>query len=110
VHRGVTQSQLAEAVGLSVATYRRLERGELRNPPIGYLVNCAIALGCTLDDLLNAPLLEWATLDESASSAPDRYKLWKSPRSTWQTRPENGDATSAASPVICSTPILSSSG
>ncbi len=44
VARGLTQAELASRVGLSIATYQRLEEGRIDNPPIRYLTNLAIAL------------------------------------------------------------------
>lgn len=46
--RGLSQERLAPTVGLSLATYRRLEAGRIDNPPLRYLVNCALALGVEL--------------------------------------------------------------
>lgn len=34
-----TQKQMAQLTGMSVTTYRRLERAELENPPLRHLVN-----------------------------------------------------------------------
>jgi transcriptional regulator with XRE-family HTH domain len=77
VKRGATQASLAGAVGLSLATYRRLERGQNPNPPLGYLVNCAIALGCELDDLLDDHYRDWYVLDPwKAGKPPQRERLW----------------------------------
>lgn len=52
----LTQGELAEAVGISLPTYRRLERNKMRNPPLRYLVNCAIELDCDWRELVEA---EW---------------------------------------------------
>lgn len=41
----LSQQELAEAIGISLPTYRRLERNKMRNPPLRYIVNAAIALG-----------------------------------------------------------------
>jgi transcriptional regulator with XRE-family HTH domain len=32
--RGVTQEELADAIGISEPTYRRLERGQMTSPPL----------------------------------------------------------------------------
>lgn len=52
----LTQGELAEKVGISVPTYRRLERNKMRNPPLRYLVNCAIELDCHWSELVEP---EW---------------------------------------------------
>src|SRR3954454_23524609 len=61
VKRGVTQNALAEAVGVSRATYVRVEQGRNPNPPLRLLVNCALALGCELDDLIEDHWRGWYT-------------------------------------------------
>jgi DNA-binding XRE family transcriptional regulator len=45
------QAQLAEATGLSPKTIQKLDRGEIDNPPIRYLVGCAHVLGVELVDV-----------------------------------------------------------
>lgn len=46
--QGVAQDELAEVTGISERNLSRLENGTMTNPPVRYLVNCALALG--LDD------------------------------------------------------------
>lgn len=48
----LSQEDLAQAAGLSRATYQRLESGRMPNPPLRYLVNLSIVLGCELDELI----------------------------------------------------------
>jgi transcriptional regulator with XRE-family HTH domain len=52
----IAQLDMAIKVGISLPTYRRLERNKMRNPPFRYLVNCAIELGCHWSELVEA---EW---------------------------------------------------
>jgi transcriptional regulator with XRE-family HTH domain len=77
--RGVTQEELAEAVGISVPTYRLLERGLMKNPKLSYLVNCAIALGVKLDEVMEAEWLEWQPLNKQAARPPAPEKFWRRP-------------------------------
>src|ERR1700676_4009831 len=78
--RGVTQEELAIAVGISVPTYRRLERGETQNPKLRHLMNCAIALGVELDDVLEDDWFEWLPLNKShAPRPPEPDKFWRRP-------------------------------
>lgn len=77
VRRGVTQEENAKATGISYSTYWRLERGRYKNPPIGYLVNCAIALGCELDDILEDEHKRWQVLDVRAGTPPDPARFWR---------------------------------
>jgi transcriptional regulator with XRE-family HTH domain len=60
---GVSQQELAELAGIPIATYRRLERGEVRNPSIRLLVNCAIVLFTPVEELLDDEWLEWLPID-----------------------------------------------
>ena len=41
---GIPQVEMARRMGLSIATYQRLEERRMPNPPLGYLVNAAIVL------------------------------------------------------------------
>jgi transcriptional regulator with XRE-family HTH domain len=78
--RGVTQEELAQAVGISVPTYRRLERGEVRNPKLGHLVNCAIALGVELGNVIEDDWLEWLPFNKSNATKPPRpERFWRRP-------------------------------
>lgn len=58
----MTQVELAEKVGMSVPTYRRLERNKVRNPPLRYLINCAIVLDCHWNELIEPEWEEWIDL------------------------------------------------
>ena len=69
-HRGVSQERMAGAVGLALATYRRLETGENTNPPLRYLVNCALVLRVELSSLIEDEWLEWAQLGNRGPVAP----------------------------------------
>jgi transcriptional regulator with XRE-family HTH domain len=77
VRRGVTQDEMAKAIGISYSTYWRLERGRYKNPPIGYLVNCALALGCELGDILEDEQMEWCVFDQRAAKPPDPQMFWR---------------------------------
>jgi DNA-binding XRE family transcriptional regulator len=60
--RGLTQAQFAEPIGLSIATYQRLEEGRMENPPIRYLANAAIALNVDLEEVCEPEWLRWSKL------------------------------------------------
>ncbi len=78
--RGVTQEELAQAVGISVPTYRRLERGETKNPKLRHLVNCAIALGVELHDVIEDEWLQWLPFNKSNAAKPPRpERFWRRP-------------------------------
>ena len=74
---GLTQKEMAWATGLAIASYKRLEWGELANPPIGWLTNCALVLGADgspcevdLDDLIEDNMYAWHTFQQSKPPPP----------------------------------------
>jgi transcriptional regulator with XRE-family HTH domain len=69
---GYTQSEMSAWTGIPIATYRRLERGELRNPPIRHISNCAIVLKVALEDLIEDEWRDWLPLDP--------YRTMRQPR------------------------------
>jgi transcriptional regulator with XRE-family HTH domain len=60
---GLSQRELAKRTGISLRTLQRMERLEVDNPPIRYLVNCAIALGCELEELIEPAWRKWKSFD-----------------------------------------------
>lgn len=52
VKRGMTQEELAAAVGLPLSTYRLYERKQVRDPGVITLNRLAYILGCKLTDLV----------------------------------------------------------
>jgi transcriptional regulator with XRE-family HTH domain len=77
--RGVTQEELAAAIGISLPTYRRLERGQAENPGLRYLVNAALALGADLDLLIEDEWREWMVFDRERSAPPAPDEFWRRP-------------------------------
>lgn len=71
VAAGHTQAYMSENTGIPLRTYRRLENGELVNPPIRYLVNCAIALNVPLEDVCEDEWLRWTRFARQADT-PNR--------------------------------------
>jgi transcriptional regulator with XRE-family HTH domain len=70
---GVTQRQMWEAVGVSRATYIRLEQGRMDNPPLRLLQNCALALGCHLDDVIEDHWRDWYTPPGYQPTEPPQF-------------------------------------
>ncbi len=56
---GLTQPELAEQADISLRTLQRIEMREMDNPPIRYLANLAIVLGCKLEELIEPEWREW---------------------------------------------------
>jgi transcriptional regulator with XRE-family HTH domain len=83
LRRGLTQREVAERSGISYATYQRLERGEIDNPPLRYLTNCALLLGVRVGDLIEDEWLQWKRFDETTPDPPTqdaRWRQWRDPR------------------------------
>jgi hypothetical protein len=49
----------------------------MTNPRVRYLANCALALGCPLEDVLEDEHRAWLTLDVRAAGPPDPSTFWK---------------------------------
>ena len=82
LERGISQVELAQATGISIATLRRLERGNIPNPPLRYLTNCAIVLGVEVEELIEDAWREWLPL--ARTEAPEvPQALWR-PERYWQ--------------------------
>jgi DNA-binding XRE family transcriptional regulator len=74
---GLTQKEMAWAIGIPIAIYVRLERGKHPNPRLGWLVNAAEVLSCGLEEVLDDEMLTWYSYDR-----PER------PPNEWHSRPE----------------------
>ena len=59
LERELAQQDVANAAGISIATYRRLERGQIANPSLRHLTNLAFVLDVELDDLFEEEWLLW---------------------------------------------------
>lgn len=68
--RFLTQQQMIDATGIAPATYRRLERGQHRNPQMRWLANCALVLGCTIEDLIEDDWREWSQIGKRPAGPP----------------------------------------
>jgi transcriptional regulator with XRE-family HTH domain len=77
--RGVTQEELAGAIGISLPTYRRLERKDTDNPGVRYLANAALALGVDLDLLIEDEWREWMVFDGTRPAPPRAEDFWRRP-------------------------------
>jgi len=80
--RGLTQQEMADAVGVSLRTYRRVERGEVDDPGVRLLHNCAIALGVTLYDIIPAEWYFWSVFSEDARVPPNWEEFFHPERDT----------------------------
>ena len=70
VARGMTQREVWEATGISRTTHLRLERGGFENPPVRALSNCAIVLGCELEELIEPEWRDWLDFGAGAPEKP----------------------------------------
>ena len=70
-HRAaMTQTEIAARMGVSIATYQRLEEGRMANPPLGYLVNAAIILNVPLRAIVEPEWLDWWDLGGAGAEPP----------------------------------------
>jgi transcriptional regulator with XRE-family HTH domain len=84
--RGLTQEELADVIGISLPTYRRLERKGMENPGLRYLVNAAQALGADLNLLIEDDWREWMVFDETRPEPPLASEFWRRPFAPGQTQ------------------------
>lgn len=75
LRRGVTQTDLARAVGIDAKVYRSIEQGS-RVPRFDVLMNCAIALRVSLEDIVEDEWRQWHALDQRATAQPEPDQLW----------------------------------
>ena len=80
VQRGITQKEMAEATGLSLSHYVRLEHGRIANPGIRHLANCAVVLGVRLDRILEDDWKRWMAFTAEAADPPPTVLWRKKPR------------------------------
>jgi DNA-binding Xre family transcriptional regulator len=59
VDKGIGRPELAQATGISYNSLYRLESGLVKNPPLWWYQNCAIALGVKLEDILDYEHSGW---------------------------------------------------
>lgn len=72
VAAGIDQKTMAELTGIPLTTYQRLDGkgNDLDNPPIRYLINCALVLQVEIDEVSPVVLEEWTIFDERAPAPP----------------------------------------
>ena len=70
IDRGLTQAQIAEAMGISRSYYTMIERGDRRyDQP--FLEAAAVALKCTIGDLVSRKPGDRESIDAMLESVPD---------------------------------------
>lgn len=74
---------MARCTGLSLSTYQRLEKGQMNNPPLRYLANCALALDVKLEDLIEDQWREWLPLDVASAAEPPKSGWWEKQLPEW---------------------------
>ena len=70
---GVTQQELADAVAVNISTVGNWER-DITLPNVEQLWNCAVALGCTPNDLLGWKETDRARLTEDEIEIVENYR------------------------------------
>jgi DNA-binding XRE family transcriptional regulator len=71
INRGVSQQDLADAVGVSLKTIERLEANKIRDPHLRIVSNCALALKVKLEDVIEPSWREWHVFNAKRPAPPD---------------------------------------
>ena len=71
IERGLSPREMSMMTGIP-ATYRRLERGKMTSPPIGYLVNCARILEWPWWELIEEDWVELQPMKDAPNPPPIR--------------------------------------
>jgi DNA-binding Xre family transcriptional regulator len=97
VDKGIGRPELAQATGISYNSLYRLESGLVKNPPLWWYLNCAIALGVKIEDILDYAHSGWhGTLraptppDPSWLKAKAQGKAQKKPAPPQAAKPSKG--------------------
>ncbi len=65
---------MAELTGIPPATYWRLERGKTKEPRLSLLVNCALVLDVTVEEIVEDEWLSWTLWDVEAPAPEGRER------------------------------------
>jgi transcriptional regulator with XRE-family HTH domain len=76
LERGLSQKEMAMMTGIPIATYRRLERGQITNPPIGYLINSSTILDWPWWELVEEDWVEWHPMKDAPDPPSDPSAWW----------------------------------
>lgn len=76
IKRGATQPEMVRDTGIPISSYQRYEAGDYVRLPYQQLVNCAIVLEVTLDELIEDRFKRWTVFDADARRPPKKPK-WK---------------------------------
>jgi transcriptional regulator with XRE-family HTH domain len=67
---GLTQREVSERTGIPIGTYRRYERGTIKDPGLRHLANLALLFECDVSELYEDEWLEWTVFDQRAPRPP----------------------------------------
>jgi transcriptional regulator with XRE-family HTH domain len=70
--KNLRQKEVAFRAGIPLGTYRRLERGLIKNPPVRYLVNVSLVLEVNLRDVCENDWLEWTVFRPGQPRRPPK--------------------------------------
>lgn len=75
VEHNETQESMSRKTGIGLRTYRRLENGEIANPPLRYLVNCALSLDVALIEICEPGWVQWSMFQAHAAKPRRQLRL-----------------------------------
>jgi DNA-binding Xre family transcriptional regulator len=73
--RDIRQRELAQLAGISEKTVQRLEAGEISDPRLRMLSNCALVLACRLEDIVEDEWVSWTPFDARRAVPPTAEEL-----------------------------------
>lgn len=73
IDRGFSQEELAQKLGIKTSRYGTWERGE-RMMNLEQAYNCAVALGCTIDEIAGMPPRGCTYADAGQRQINDQYE------------------------------------
>jgi hypothetical protein len=75
---------MSARTGIKLGSYRKLERGKVKNPPLRWIINCSIVLDCYFGDIWEPSWNEWLNLDGAKEPTDAARRLWKFESKEWE--------------------------
>jgi DNA-binding Xre family transcriptional regulator len=73
VEKGILRHELAQVTGMTRSSLYRLESGMVKNPPLWWYQNCAIALGIKVEEILDYAHQGWHGTPRARNEPPPNW-------------------------------------